>query len=82
MYANKSEQSTHGQVFQSLLQNTLKKNPFTRPMQKGEELQESIQVIINILVWYLYRQRHYQDSQEQKRDLDMIDEYMRNNPDF
>lgn len=28
------------------------------------------------------RQRHYQGSQEQKRDLDMIDEYMRNNPDF
>lgn len=28
------------------------------------------------------RQIHYQGSKEQQRDLDLIDEYMRNNPDF
>ena len=28
------------------------------------------------------RQIHYQGSREQQRDLDMIDDYMRNNPDF
>ena len=28
------------------------------------------------------RQIQYQGSAEQKRDLDMIDEYMRNNPNF
>lgn len=28
------------------------------------------------------RQIQYQGSQEQQRDLDLIDEYMRNNPDF
>jgi hypothetical protein len=28
------------------------------------------------------KQIQYQGSQEQKRDLDLIDEYMRNNPDF
>lgn len=28
------------------------------------------------------RQIQYQGSAEQKRDLDMIDEYMKNNPDF
>lgn len=28
------------------------------------------------------KQIQYQGSREQQRDLDMIDEYMRNNPDF
>ena len=28
------------------------------------------------------KQIQYQGSQEQKRDLDLIDEYMRNNPEF
>ena len=28
------------------------------------------------------RQNQYQGSREQKRDLDMIDEYLRENPDF